>query len=358
MEENFPQKLSQYYCNKCDIDCRKKNNYEKHLLTLKHLKNKNGAQMEIENSPKKVHFFCNFCNIKTNNKKDYELHILTLKHKKREMQISCSNEQHEHTKLYICDVCDKQYTCSSGLWKHKKKCNVTANISDSDHEEETDTKNTTETKELKEMVFKLVDQNNELTKQIIELSKSSSISTNINNNSNNNNNSHNKTFNLQIFLNETCKNAMNIIDFVDQIVLNLSDLEETGRIGFAEGISKMIMKRLQKLDVTERPIHCSDLKRETLYIKNQNKWEKEEDGKPVLTNAVKQIAGKNMMQIFDWQKAHPDYNDPETRTSDKYMKMLTNVMSGGTEEEINENYEKIIKNLIKEATIDKEKFMV
>jgi hypothetical protein len=148
------------------------------------------------------------------------------------------------------------------------------------------------------------------------------------------------------------------MDFVQDIVLTLNDLEETGRIGFAEGISKIINKRLKALDVTQRPIHCSDLKRETLYIKNENKWQKEEDSKPHLTNAVKHIAGKNMMQIFDWQKAHPDYNDPETRTSDKYMKMLTNVMSGGTEEEIQENYEKIVKNIIKETGIVKDNFLV
>jgi hypothetical protein len=151
---------------------------------------------------------------------------------------------------------------------------------------------------------------------------------------------------------------MNLSQFVDEMVLNLNDLEETGRIGFAEGITNMIMRHLKALDITKRPIHCSDLKRETLYIKNENKWEKEEENKPILTKAVKNIAGKNMMQIFDWQKTHPDYNDPETRTSDKYMKMLTNVMSGGTEEETNANYEKIIRNLIKEAAINKENYLI
>jgi hypothetical protein len=271
-------------------------------------------------------------------------------------------QKQDTAKLYICDICEKQYTCSSGLWKHKKKCEL---LSSEINSEIKSTENTTEQPDtnkptvdptivtmLMEEVRKIITDQNKTLLEVVKVTGNNSHNT-----TTNNNNSHNKTFNLQIFLNETCKDAMNIMDFVDQIVLTLSDLEETGRIGFAEGISKMIMKRLQKLDVTERPIHCSDLKRETLYIKNQNKWEKEEDGKPVLTNAVKQIAGKNMMQIFDWQKAHPDYNDPETRTSDKYMKMITNVMSGGTEEEINENYEKIIRNLIKEATINKEMFV-
>jgi hypothetical protein len=207
-----------------------------------------------------------------------------------------------------------------------------------------------------DLLVMLMQQNKDMQNMMMEVIKNGTHNTNTTTNSHNNNN--NKTFNLQFFLNETCKDAMNLMDFVQDIVLTLNDLEETGRIGFAEGISKMINKRLKALDVTQRPIHCSDLKRETLYIKNENKWEKEEDNKPILTNAVKHIAGKNMLQIFDWQKAHPDYNNPETRTSDKYMKMLTNVMSGGTEEEIRENYEKIIKNIIKETGIVKENYLI
>ena len=205
----------------------------------------------------------------------------------------------------------------------------------------------------------LLKQNTEL----LNIVKNGTINNNCHNTTHNTHNSNNttnnnRTFNLQFFLNETCKNAMNIEEFVEQIVLNLNDLEETGRIGFTEGITKMITSRLKALDITKRPFHCSDLKRETLYIKNENKWEKEEDDKPKLTKAVKQIAGKNMKQIFEWQKAHPDYSDPETRASDKYMKMLTNVMSGGTEEETQQNYQKIIRNITKEATIDKDHFLI
>jgi hypothetical protein len=173
-----------------------------------------------------------------------------------------------------------------------------------------------------------------------------------------NTNSHNKTFNLQFFLNETCKNAMNIMEFVEQIVLNLNDLEETGKIGFAEGVSKMILKRLKSLDITERPIHCSDAKRETLYIKDEYKWEKEDEEKTKLTKAVKDIAYKNIKQIKTWQEKYPDYKDPESKTNDKYMKMLTNVMAGGTIEEMEKNYEKIIKNIAKETIIEKNNFLI
>jgi len=297
-----------YYCEICDYKCNKKYNWEKHLTTRKHLVETSGNHLETKNG--------------------------------KEWQ----------KEKYQCENCNKIYQNRSGLWKHNKTC-----VSNEDKQNDN-----INDKELMMMILKqnadiVKNQQTDLKEFIVELVKSG-----ITNHSHNNNhtNSHNKTFNLNFFLNETCKNAMNIEDFVEQIVLNLNDLEETGRLGFAEGVSKMILSRLNKLDVTERPIHCSDLKRETLYIKDKNKWEKEEETKPKLTKAVKEIAGKNMKQIFDWQKKHPDYNDPTSRTSDKYMNMVMNSMSGGTEQETQDNYEKIVSNITKEATIDKEQFAV
>lgn len=311
-------------------------------------------------------YCCEKCDFVTCNKNNFNKHLDTIKHKSN-ISATCNNTPATQKQL-MCENCGKTYSDRTGLWRHKKKCqhkscdnNEDQSEEDSEKDEEHDHHQTTPPPQITpEIVGLLLQQNKDMHTMMLELAKNAGINNNntTNTNSHNTTNSHNKTFNLQIFLNETCKDAMNIMDFVQDIVLTLNDLEETGRIGFAEGISKMINKRLKALDVTQRPIHCSDLKRETLYIKNENRWEKEEDDKPVLTNAVKHIAGKNMMQIFDWQKANPDYNDPDTRTSDKYMKMLTNVMSGGTEEEINANYEKIIRNLVKEAAIDKEKFMV
>lgn len=311
-------------------------------------------------------FYCKTCDYGTSKKSSFDTHIISAKHiNKQNGNGSIYSGNENSAKLcsiskYLCQQCKKEFQNRSGLWKHKKICKDI--ICDEDNFEPiTPIQNTSIPQITPELVVMLVQQNNNMQNLMMEVMKNGTNNTNTNtNHSNNTNNSHshNKTFNLNFFLNETCKNAMNLNQFVDDMVLNLSDLEETGRIGFAEGISNMIMKRLKALDVTERPIHCSDLKRETLYIKNENKWEKEKETKPILTKAVKNIAGKNMMQIFDWQKAHPDYNDPETRTSDKYMKMLTNVMSGGTEEEINANYEKIIRNLIKEAAINKENYLI
>jgi hypothetical protein len=314
-------------------------------------------------------YYCKICDYSTSRKSSYDKHLTTALHKSNTIDDekdtkSCKKLQESCT-TFSCENCGKEYKHRQGLWKHKKKCH-------DEPSQEKDTSNTPNKEEVYGIVKYLMAENCELktmmieqqTKMIeqqnmvLEIAKNGTTANSHNTNNANNTNSHNKTFNLQFFLNETCKNAMNIEDFVNDIVLTLKDLEDTGRLGFSEGISKMITSKLKALDVTERPFHCSDLKRESLYVKEENKWEKEEETKPKLTKAIKNIAGKNMMQIFDWQKAHPDYNDPDTRTSDKYMKMLTNVMSGGTEEETNSNYDKIIRNLIKEATINKERFSV
>jgi hypothetical protein len=192
--------------------------------------------------------------------------------------------------------------------------------------------------------LEVVSKNNELTKQIIELSSK----TNVNNSFNNN-----KTFNLQFFLNEECKNALNIRDFVESIQVQISDLENTGKLGYVEGISQIFINNLKQLENTDRPIHCSDYKRETLYIKNDNEWIKETDDKINIKNAIKQVANKNIKQIKNWQEKHPDYNDPDSKQNDKYMKIVLNSMSGSTEEEQKNNINKIIKNVAKEVIIEK-----
>jgi hypothetical protein len=317
-DKKLQKSCKKYYCEHCDYSTSRKSSYDKHLTTSVHVRNATGDKKETKSCKK--------------------------------MQESCTT--------FTCENCGKEYKHRQGLWKHKKTC-----------EENHNTNNTPNKDEIYGLIKYLITENNEIKTLMVEQQTKMLEQQNIvleivkngtMNHSNNttHTNSHNKTFNLNFFLNETCKNAMNIEEFVDQIVLNLHDLEETARLGFAEGVSKMIMKRLNALDITERPIHCSDLKRETLYIKNENKWEKEEDSKPKLTKAVKQIAGKNIKQIFEWQKVHPDYSDPDTKTNDKYMKMLTHVMSGGTIEETNTNYEKVVRNITKETIIDKEQFAV
>jgi hypothetical protein len=296
-------------------------------------------------------FNCEYCDFGCNKKSNMDKHIMTSKHIKRSKMIQNDTDALEkNAEKYICK-CGKIYKYHSGLWRHQKECDVNSSNVDNNQKKDTEPQNVTNNVCDKELVMFLIKQNAEL----LELVKNGTHNTT---NNTTNNNSHNKTFNLQFFLNETCKNAMNIMDFVDQIVLNLNDLEETGKIGFAEGVSKMILKRLKSLDITERPIHCSDAKRETLYIKDEDLWEKEDETNPKLTKAVKDIAYKNIRQIKTWQEKYPDYRDPSSKTNDKYMKMLTNVMAGGTIEEMEKNYEKIIKNIAKETIIDKSNFLI
>jgi hypothetical protein len=168
-----------------------------------------------------------------------------------------------------------------------------------------------------------------------------------------NTNSHNKTFNLNFFLNETCKNALNIDEFVSSIKVSLDDLENTGRQGYIEGISSIILNKLKNLNHYDRPIHCADQKREILYIKNDNQWTKDDEQKTNLSKAIKEVANKNIKQISEWQKLNPEYNDPDSKQNDKYMKIVLNSMSGSTVEEQKNNINKIIKNVAKEVIIEK-----
>jgi hypothetical protein len=176
---------------------------------------------------------------------------------------------------------------------------------------------------------------------------------NSHNTTNTNTNSHNKTFNLNFFLNETCKNAMNISEFVSSIKVNLEDLEYTGRQGYIQGISNIILNNLQKLEQHERPLHCNDLKREVLYIKDNDKWEKETEQKPILTKAIKTIANENIKQIKHWREKYPDCTNADSKKNNMYLKIVSNSMNGLTKEEGDKNINKIISNIVKEVVIEK-----
>jgi hypothetical protein len=284
---------------------------------------------------------CEYCDFRCSKNSDWKRHISTDKHKNRKndsigIQITPIIEN-----MFKCE-CGKFYKYDSGYYRHKKKCTINNDINNSN--------NTLSDKELILMILKdnsdfknmMLEQN----KSMMELVKNGTHNTNTIN-------SHNKTFNLQLFLNDTCKDAINLSDFVNQIKLSISDLEETGKLGYAEGISKVFIKNLNDIDYNMRPIHCSDSKRETLYIKDDNQWSKDDDQKSNLTKAIKQVANKNIKQISEWQKLNPDYSNPDSKINDKYMKIVLNSMSGSTKEEAEKNYEKIAKNIVKEVVIEK-----
>ena len=314
--------------------------------------------MDTTKIPFKFHCIC--CDFKCNKKSNYDIHILTAKHITRynsalndtkKIQIVCGNDKKmPDDNAYACS-CGKIFKYHSGLWRHKKTC-----VSIQKPElPDTDLSNNDLSD--KELIIMLLNENKEFKQIIIEQNKTLiEVTKNSNNNTTNNNittNSHNKTFNLQFFLNEQCKDALNITEFVSSIKMQITDLETTGRRGYVEGVSRIINKNLKDLDMFKRPIHCSDLKRETLYIKNDNEWKKENDDKPLLTRAIKQVANENIRQIGEWKKEHPDCTDSNSRQNDLYLQIVSNAMSGGTSEEQSKNYEKIISNIAKEVLIDK-----
>lgn len=325
-----------------------------------------------QNSPE---FICINCDYVTSRKKDYNKHLLTMKHfvngqqwVETEKQEKCANisknpQSNHQDKIYSC-ICGKKYKDNSGLWRHKKTCSPT-NQDDSSNNSKKTTENQVSNdpkaldisdKEIIKMLinectdFKnlILDQN----KTIMELVKKENM--NITNNANNNtNNSHNKTFNLQFFLNEECKDALNISEFVSSIKVELEDLETTGRLGYVEGVSRIMNKNLKELDVSKRPIHCSDLKREIVYIKNDDHWTKEEETKPILKKAIKQVAFENIKMIEEWRNKYPGCMDAESRKNDLYLKIVGNAMSGLTTEEQISNINKIVSKVAKEAVINK-----
>jgi hypothetical protein len=271
-------------------------------------------------------FFCKKCDYICSSKYNFNRHNSTQKHARIHL-----DQKVEQTSNYACK-CGKIYKYSQGLSKHKLSClqNIQPQI---------DTN----------FVIELLKQNQELQKSLIELSKEKTITNNSISNSNNNN----KTFNIQVYLNEDCKDALNISEFVSSIQLQLHDLEETGRLGYVDGVSQIITTKLNDLDATKRPIQCSDIKRETLYIKDEDKWFKEDDKKEKIKNAIKQITRKNIQQIPNWVSANPGCLDPDSKYNDAYLQIVFNSMSGSSTEEQTNNVNKIVTNVSKKAAIDK-----
>jgi len=263
--------------------------------------------------------------------------------------------------IHNCDHCNKIYKSRVGLWYHNKKCKVknveniteydiNENLSKIESEIESKIKNNMLEKE--NLIEYLIKENQEFKGLIMELIKKDHSTNNITTNNNNCNNVNN-SFNLNLFLNETCKDAININEFVDNIQMKLSDLENFGHLGYVEGVSRILIKNLKDLDIVKRPIHCSDLKREVLYVKNEDKWTKEDETTPIFKSAIKQVANKNIKQIPVWRDEHPSCLDPQSKQNDVYLKIVSNSMSGGSQEEMNKNYDKIVKNIAKEVTIEK-----
>jgi len=285
-------------------------------------------------------FSCEKCDYTTSNKKDYTKHINTNKHKINEIQGFSIETPQKSPKIpnHECS-CGKIYKDNSGLWRHKKICTFIDKSDNNQNYEKND-----------ELINYLIKENQDFKNLILEIVKKDTI--NNSNNNNTNTNSHNKAFNLQFFLNETCKDAMNIMDFVDSIKIQLSDLEKFEEIGYVEGISKIIVKNLNSLDENMRPVHCTDTKREVMYVKDENKWEKENDNKQKLRKFIKHVTHKNTKLLKDFKLKHPDCEKSDSKYSDQYNRLIIEAFGGkGNNDEEKEN--KIIKNISKNVIIDK-----
>jgi Txe/YoeB family toxin of Txe-Axe toxin-antitoxin module len=250
---------------------------------------------------------------------------------------------------YACDTCDKSYKHPSSYSRHKKTCKSQEKNDENDAESDSESENNDEPTE-KELIMMLIKQNTQLIEQNASLVKNGVTNTTTTNS--HNNHSHNKTFNLQFFLNETCKDAMNLTDFVNSIQLQVSDLEKMGEIGYTQGLSNIIINNLNELDVTQRPVHCADKKREVIYVKDENKWEKEQEDKKKIRKAIRRIADKNCCMLKEYKKLHPDCAEYHSKYGDKYNKMMYEAYGGKGDNEI-EKENKIIRNIAKNVTIDK-----
>jgi hypothetical protein len=271
------------------------------------------------------------------------------------MNLNNLEQPHPSTQsgLFNC-ICGKTYTARNSLWYHKQKCTAIATTPEKnlaplhvdDHMQTS-------------LILELVKQNQEFkqllieqNKTIVELAKNGQVNNNtINNTSNINNN--NKTFNLQFFLNETCKDAMNMKDFIQSLELSLPELEKMGEVGFAEGMSRVFVNRLNSLDITKRPIHCSDVKREIIHIKDDNKWERDNANLDRLRKIIKQLTHKNILRVDDWKKANPGCTEYNSRKNDQYLKINMEAIGPVDDEEVKRDFGKIIRRVAEHTAIDK-----
>ena len=297
-------------------------------------------------------FNCEKCNYRCGKKSDYNKHLNSNKHNATECYPNATHDS------LLCK-CGKQYKHSSSFYRHKKTCKYDessdTNNNISDEEPLNDDNQGADVKVLSNTIFELVKQNNEFKQLLIEQNhKMMEMAGNMGNNNNNTNINSNNKFNLNVFLNEKCKNAMTLKDFVKSINISVQDFIETGERGFIDGISNIIVERINEMEIHDRPLHCTDLKRETVYIKDDGKWEKDED-KVKLRKAVKGVAYKNERMRPVWYDSTPDVGIMGTENYERFFKYSESALGGCGKDETKLFEDKVMKNVLREVTIDKEK---
>ena len=282
-------------------------------------------------------FECKKCNYNTSSRKDYNKHLLTAKHQKE------MNGNEWHSKIPTCEYCEKTFKTASGLWKHKRNCYQAQEYQEEPIEI---LNNSSDISVLTNTMMQLIKQNQEFKEIIIELSKKDTT-TNNNNTTNNN-----QKFNLNFFLNNTCKDAMNMSDFIENMDINFEDIENIGKNGYIIGMTEMILSRMKNLDVIKRPMHCTDLKRETMYIKDNNEWEKDTPDNKKLHKMMSIISKRNYSTIPQWRDEHPECQNMRHPHCDFSVDMLRNVLGDVGEGQIKLD-NKVIKNISKHIIVDK-----
>ena len=337
--KNSSKILVKLFCEPCDYKCCRTGDFNKHLTTRKHLMT-TSTTSKIERK-----LFCENCDYTCYNKCDFDKHLLTAKHRRTTELLS---------KVFACDHCNKEYKHHSSLWKHKNICRSRDNIQLEIIPEITEDSsikditigliksNTADTPSLEVIIVELIKSNTELQKQVIELCK--------NGTNNNNTTNNNQKFNINVFLNDKCKDAINLSDFIKNIEVSREDIQNTGRLGFVDGISKIIIDNLKQLDVTERPIHCTDVKRETMYIKDEDQWNKEGDDTK-MRNVIQTVSRKSIKTLQEWKQVNPDYEDGYSEFSQDCLSMQRHSVAGDDREVY---YPKVSKIVAKGVIVDKE----
>ena len=302
-------------------------------------------------------FYCKKCDYSTSKKYNIEVHYNSKKHNMNSLTTNDNDLLAKNGKNtnYVCAKCEKPFNDRAGLWRHNKKCQITKDTTIETHLDDKDLIRLliNENKEFRNLLLQQCKHNTELAKETTDMKSMMMkvIENGTHNTTTTHTNSHNKAFNLQFFLNETCKDAMNINEFIDSIQLQLSDLEKMEEIGFVQGISNIIIKNLNALDVTKRPLHCTDKKRETIYIKDQGVWEKDVENTKI-RGLVKKVAGKNSRLLQVFKEKHPDYNQYHSKYSTQYNKLVIEAFGGKGDNDL-EKEDKIIRNITKTIVVDK-----
>ena len=276
-------------------------------------------------------FTCEKCDYKCCNKFDFNKHLLTRKHLEDKMD----NEKSQNVaNEYKCKNCGNIYKYQSGLCKHAKTCKMPTQTQSQPQSSELAT--------LTNLIMELLKNSTDVQKQLIELCKTGTHNTNntINNN---------QKFNIHMFLNEECKNAINFSDFIKGIEVSREDLENNAQLGFVDGVSKILIESLKQLSKTERPIHCTDVKRETMYIKDEDKWNKEEDNSK-LNKAIQEVTRKSMGTLMNWKDENPDYKDRDSEFSGRCIVIQQNSMAAHNRDTY---YPKVAKAIAKEVLVNK-----